>query len=653
MFKKISAFVAALSITIIASLSPISSAHAVTSSLNNFYFKDFSAAYYLWRDDDGISRMRVVEQLTAVFPEYSQNHGITRVIPFTNNGGKNLTMQSDNTLHINVERNGQAEPVSKVETGDGYFEVYIGDADKYVTGEQNYTLTYEFENVILDFDNFEQGAKAYQELYWDTNGNDWSQHFGQVTARVYLDESIADQLDGQLACYVGAYGERGEDRCTITQFTDEVDLGDGLKSSGGIEFSAQNLRAHENLTFVIGFQPKTFAPAPEHFDYRLVIATIIAAVLSAGMVFLMIKCYSATAEKRRYYKNLFTKPEYTPLADITVAEMADNYIGKGSKGDSKVATLIDMAVNHKIEIIKTEKNGAFGKKKTQWIIRVKTGTMNVQQATVLKILAGKSAPLEVGQEIIVKSHSATTTMVSLVKKFAESVQNNLVKKGLAVDLGTKTTNGKHPTNWSSILTACGAVWFIAGMFAAAFIFTDVPSYVTILGEGTLTVVYFILLISICIAAMIIGVKTSTYFTHTEKGLDASKYLEGLKLYMEMAEADRLKMLQSVKGADTSHEGVVKLYEKLLPYALIFKLEESWLKELSRYYEFDDVASPSWYVGVGAFSAHDFSTAMMAASTSMSSTISHSTSSGSSSSSSGFGGGGFSGGGGGGGGGGGW
>ena len=125
------------------------------------------------------------------------------------------------------------------------------------------------------------------------------------------------------------------------------------------------------------------------------------------------------------------------------------------------------------------------------------------------------------------------------------------------------------------------------------------------------------------------------------------------MYMEMAEADRLKMLQSVKGADTTHEGVVRLYEKLLPYAILFKLEESWLKELSRYYEFDDVVQPAWYIGVGAFSARDFSAAMISASQSVSSTIAHSTTSASSSGSSGFGGGGFSGGGGGGGGGGGW
>lgn len=140
---------------------------------------------------------------------------------------------------------------------------------------------------------------------------------------------------------------------------------------------------------------------------------------------------------------------------------------------------------------------------------------------------------------------------------------------------------------------------------------------------------------------------------SEKGLEYSKYLDGLKLYIKMAEKERLEFLQSVQGADTSHQGIVKLYEKLLPYAVIFRLEKSWLNELSHYYEYSDVNTPMWYVGIGAFSARDFSAAMLAASSSIATSTTHSTTNNSSSGFSGGGGGGFSGGGGGGGGGGGW
>lgn len=60
---------------------PISASAASTQS---FYFEDFTVDYYLSRDADGTSRMRVQEQITAIFPDTDQNHGINRVIPFTN-----------------------------------------------------------------------------------------------------------------------------------------------------------------------------------------------------------------------------------------------------------------------------------------------------------------------------------------------------------------------------------------------------------------------------------------------------------------------------------------------------------------------------------------------------------------------------------------
>ncbi len=616
------------------------------SEYNRFYFEDFTADYYLYKDETGASRMFVVEQLTAVFPNTSQNHGITRVIPFTNNDGKNLTMESDNTLHIDVKRNGEEEPVSKVEIGDGYFEVYIGDADKYVTGTQTYTLVYEFQNLVLDFED-------WQELYWDANGNDWSQRFNNVTARVHLDQAIADQFTGETSCYVGKYGESGQKRCVTSDFTEEVELSDELKSFKGVEFSTKDtLSAGETLTFVMQFDPDTFAKPLTHYDFFLVIVTVVVSLIALVILVLMFLAYRSTSQNRKYYKNLFVKPEYAPYPDLTVAEAAENYIGKGATGDKRVATLLELAVNHKIEMVKTEKETRFGKKKTEWMVRVKTDTLNKEQATVLKILAGRNEPLHVGQEIIVKNHTATSELAKLPVAFIEAVRKALQQKGFAVDPAYKDANGKKVRNYPSILLIAAVVWMFVGIFLLPIIADYQPTYGVLVGEELVAVIIAILAV-VFIASIIVAIKTSKYSMITTKGLDCSNYMEGLKMYIKMAEADRLKMLQSTKGATTTHQGIVKIYEKLLPYAEIFKLEKSWLDELSRYYEFDDVATPAWYIGVGAFSARDFSSAMAAASTSVSNSISHSTVSNSSSGFSGGGGGGFSGGGGGGGGGGGW
>lgn len=621
---------------------PISSASAASYSANRFYFKDFTADYYLSRAEDGTSRLRVVEQLTVVFPNSDQNHGITRVIPYTNQDGKNLTMISDDYLEINLWHNGVEERPHSVEGGDGFFTVYIGDASKYVHGTHTYVLEYEFRNVITAFTD---DGRSWQELYWDTNGNDWSQKFEQLTARLHFeDETITTNFTGETSCYVGRYGASGSSRCKTSKIDD------------GIQFTASNLSAGENLTFDVEFKPDTFKLGRKHYDYRLVIALGAELIFITGMGITLFVLYRQTAAKRQYYKGLFIKPEYTPPRGITVAAMAENYIGKGITGSSKVATLMELAVNHKINLIKRETTKPSGKKgKTTWVIKVLSVDLSADQVTALKILKGDEGAISVGQEIEVKSHTANSTLVKLGEAYNEQARVELRRQGLAEynpakNITSSKAGAKNPCN---TLIAIASVWLFAGIFCSIFIFEDIPSYYTLVGGDVLIIPIILLFILSFVGTLIICSKISPYYNLTKKGLEYSRYLDGLKLYIKMAEKDRLAFLQSVDGADVTHEGVVKVYEKLLPYAVLFKLEKSWLQEMAHYYEFDDVANPTWYVGVGVFSAHEFSTALAAASSTLTTTTSHSTSSNSSSGFSGGGGGGFSGGGGGGGGGGGW
>jgi hypothetical protein len=53
---------------------------------------------------------------------------------------------------------------------------------------------------------------------------------------------------------------------------------------------------------------------------------------------------------------------------------------------------------------------------------------------------------------------------------------------------------------------------------------------------------------------------------------------------------------------------VKLYEKLLPFAVLWGVETEWNKELAIYYE-QNSASPDWFVGTNEFNASLFSGAL--------------------------------------------
>lgn len=617
---------------------PFSGVSAANANL--FTFKDYTADYYLEKAEDGTSRLRVVEEFTATFPNNNQNHGITRVIPYTNQDGKNLTMKSDDYLEINVWHNGKEVRPYKVESGDGYFTVYIGDPDEYVHGEQIYTLEYEFRNVITEFT---ADGKSWQELYWDTNGNDWSQNFKQVTAAVHFeDDEIAQNFTGETSCYVGRYGDNDQGRCAISQITD------------GIKFEATNLRPKENLTFDLEFASDTFAVPKPPYDYRLIFGLTFLVLSGIGFGVALFILARQVADKRQYYKGLFIKPEYAPLKDLTVAEMAENYIGKGANGQRKVATMMELAVQGKINLIQLESTSSRTKKKL-WQIELKSLDLSPEQATMIRIIAGGKVPLSIGNKYLITTRTANSELIKLGTEYTTQTQEELRRKGYENYDRKKSKNDKYtaPKNPCNIFITVLSCWMVACVVGCGFIFADVPSYRQVLGGVPLSICLVLLFIAIFISNIYFTGKISPFYTHTEKGLEASRYLDGLKLYIKMAEKDRLKFLQSVDGTDVSHEGVVKLYEKLLPYAVIFKMEKSWLKEMSKYYEYNDVANPSWYVGVGAFSAVDFASAMTSASSYISTTTAHSTTSNSSSGFSGGGGGGFSGGGGGGGGGGGW
>ena len=88
---------------------------------------------------------------------------------------------------------------------------------------------------------------------------------------------------------------------------------------------------------------------------------------------------------------------------------------------------------------------------------------------------------------------------------------------------------------------------------------------------------------------------------TAKGAETRDHLEGLKVFIEWAEADRIRMLQSPQGAERAPIDVndprqmLRLYEVLLPYAVVFGQEKEWAEQLAVLYGAD--GSPGWYYGV--------------------------------------------------------
>lgn len=591
---------------------------------NSFYFEDATFDYYLSSTETGASTMQVEESLTAVFPTYAQNHGIIRCIPYSYRGVKSLDESS-----FSVTRNGVSEPFTTYQD-DSLTCLRIGSANSYVTDKQVYNISYVLNNVILAPDN-----SPYQELYWDTNGTEWSQPFYSLTANIHLSDPLINAWNGETSCYVGAQGAGGSDamsRCE-TSISEDKSV---------ITFSSENLAPRENLTFDLRFMPETF------YIKKSPAALVLAAI--GGIVALILgfsgyKWYRAEKrikEKKKLAKEKIVPVQYTPPKDLTVAEAGTAYL-KSTK-DLKVATLMELAIKHHIELKRGEKK-VFGG--YHWIIHVKNTTnLTSEQTIVLEILNGGNSVHD-GDSIEVKRHTATTHLEKLGHDFDRDLKISLKSKGLFEEKKSNSSSSKSAPFLIFFILVI-AFGFIAPIILKNINFTSFFGLFSPEIQSFLIVGGFFLFMIYIITLIIISTNIHKYKERTLEGIKVTKYLDGLKEYMTLAEKDRLKFLQSVKGVDTSNQGIVKLYEKLLPYAVLFGVEESWMDELSKYYKLDDVSEPYWMYGAYRFSANDFRAFSSYASSSISSSVASS-----SSGSSGGGGGGFSGGGGGGGGGGGW
>ncbi|MDO4612403.1 MAG: DUF2207 domain-containing protein, partial [Candidatus Saccharibacteria bacterium] len=601
------------------------------ADVDNFYFESFEADYYLSREYDETSRLEVVETLVAVFPNYEQNKGICREIPFTNQDGGNVTLMNLNRSKIKVTKNGVSAPIYSIDKNADHYRVCTR-TDEYVFGRQEYTFEYEFENVVTE-------PEGIQELYWDTNGNGWDQRFDSVTARVHFDDEISDNYTGKAWCYVGKYGESGQERCKIREISD------------GFEFSTRDLKKGENLTFDVEIEVGTFLVPEPIENYILMVVLGIVGVICAAFLIPAIVKYLKSRKKISYYNNYFVKPEYQPHPKYSLAEMAEVYIGK--KKDFRTGMLLDMIVKGRVTLIKRQSQ-IF--KSSKWAILVKDlAGARIEELALLAILNGGDE-VEVGDTIQLRARTADTMMIRLARKIESTVLADL-KRDRLVEAKYKMGAGLGQVSVTLGMVLFWTIFVVSFAIPMISVFTEEVFIVgKLVGKEFFLPAAIAMIVVTVVVRMNVNKKVKKIAGHTLLGLETSRYMDGLEMYIRMAEAERIKFLQSVEGVDVSPGGIVKLNEKLLPYAAIFGLEKSWAGELEKYYAVHGSEAPEWYRS-GYTTSDLIITTRLAAGHALRS--SHYASSGGrisggggfSSSSSGGGGGGFSGGGGGGGGGG--
>lgn len=566
-----------------------------SANVQNFSFKQFTGDYYLSRDTEGRAQLRVVETLVAQFPEYDQNKGIVRAIPKIYDGHTvAITLES-------VQRNGSPEPIYSQYTENNNLVIETG-TNAYVRGEQAYTFTYTLHDVTKDFG-------THQEFYWNTNGTQFKQPFAVIVGRVHLDSTATNAYSGETLCYQGSQGSR--DACAISSEGNVITF-----------TSVGAMPAGHTVTMVMKFAAGTFQPytlTAWEVVIRYVLP-IIAIASSLGALIWTVVIRRTTGRSARGRGTIV--PEYLPPRDVSVF-MASGITGKSQSAIA--AQFVDLAVRHNIRISEQEKPGLIGAKKVYVFTLLNTHGLHDDERQLLEATTGLSE----GAQYEMKRND---TMVG--NKMMSILQHSTTARLLDEGYKRKVKNVGGPAIMALI------------SFGIALLVNGLSGDVRGAGIGIAVVGGFI-------AVFISVFATLNLRPLTEKGALLKDYLDGLKMYIRLAETERLRALQSPDGArktsiDTNDtQQMVHLYERVLPYAIVFGLEKDWAKVLEVQYTTTGT-QPDWYMGQAGFNAAVFASSLSG----FTSTTSSSFASPTSSSGSGFGGGGFSGGGGGGGGGGG-
>lgn len=585
---------AVLAALFVASVAFTQAAGAQSSRVNAFAIPEYDISYVLGKDGEGRSTLRTTERITAKFILPNTNRGIERAIPEAYKGHSVST-------HIERVVDGSGQPVQYSTRSEGGMTILrVGNPNTYVLGEHTYEIVYSQRDVTHEYSDT---GKA--EWYWDTNGTGWKVPIGQLRVSVALDDAIAGQLGGAPFCYQGSFGST--QRCDI------------VGSNGAYTAIASGLRPGENMTLAFGFHQGTFAPYEKTLLEKMLPYIILVAFVGAILGFVAnIALPFAYASRRNRSRELKPTPaEYIPPVGSSVTTSAQ--MAPGAIGSVLGAQLIDFAVRGYVGILETKPKSTFSAAQ--------------YDVVVMRDVSG----------LLAEERELLTDMF----KHLPQVGERLALSSLRYDYGYATRtldNGKKLE--ALILGEYGLRDHQASFRDRRFF----KRWGIVLLVGSLLLLSPLLLI----ASILSFSFARTLKPLTDKGLALRRYLIGLSIYIKAAEANRIKMLQ---GPDTAEKlgrtidtgdqvQLIRLYERVLPYAVLFGHERKWARQLGDLYATTQ-QTPGWYSGVSAFNAATFVTAISSMSYSAGGMSTSSSSSGGSS------GGGSSGGGGGGGGGGGW
>lgn len=537
----------------------------------------------------------VVETIRVRAEGNQIRRGIYRDFPTRYRDGYGNRMVVDFQL-LGVKRDGRPEPHFTEAMPNGVRINTGSDEFLRVPADITYTIRYRTTRQLGFFDD-------HDEIYWNVTGVGWDFPIDRAQARVQLPAAVP-RVQLRLNGYTGYGGEKG------TAFESAAPA-DGVATFT----TTAPLAPRQGLTIVVGF-PKGLVVEPTRSQRWGWLLRDNGGVLVALAGLLALVAFYAW----RWHRHgrdpqagpIF--PHYAPPDGFTPGELR-MLRRMGHDHLCFASDIVDLAVHGYLEI----HEGGTGKADAWRLVR-RRGNEAVVLAESQRALAAKLF--------------ADSDQVVLKNTEASRVGGAIMAQALAM---TKKLQPRYFVgNGGSLLVG---FLFSVGVGAVAVAVSG--------GAGLLAMAVLAVLALIAHFTFALLLKAPT-----PEGRKLLDQIEGLRLYLGVAERDELRSLKGPSGAGPEPTLDAGRYEALLPYAMALEVEQAWTGKFIRAVGESAAreASPTWYHGRGTVGTMGL--ASMGSSLSGALTREISSSSTPPGSSSGGGGGGSSGGGGGGGGGGG-
>jgi len=525
----------------------------------------------------------VTEKIVYDFGDY-ERHGIFRDIPIKYDArGGNYGLRISGVKV--TDENGQ-----KLTTDISYpsqnIEIKIGDADTLITGKHTYVISYKIKRAINYFDD-------HDELYWNATGTDWDVSIDKASATIYFPNAITEK-EAQATCYAGTWGstESCADSLFLFNADDQVE---------GVVFNQRDLSVYNGLTVVAGWPVgQVYKPTVIDNFINILIDNWILFIPVLVFVLLFARWFS-TGRDALGRETII--PEYEAPENLNPAQVGTIIDQKVDRRDIS-ALIIDLAVRGYLKIKKLDGDYELIKLKSEDDLAVES-----EKDLMKGFFSGANT---------------TKKLSELKDKFYKTYQD--ISNGLYESLYKSGYFYSNPGYQRGLYLVLGILILFAAFFIGSFLG----------GIGVF---------SLILSGLLFIIFGQIMPARTRKGVLAKEYILGLKMYLSVAEKDRINF----------HNAPAKnpeQFEKLLPYAMVMGVEKEWAKQFEDIYN----QKPDWYDAPAGqnFNSLMFINSLHSFQSKAGSTLtSQPSSSGASGGHSGFSGGGFSGGGFGGGGGGSW